>query len=311
MLPVLMTICYRSIAIAALLHLLVMAETPGLSAEESAAGDPSGVVDVVLLDESDLDESSGLALSRRRPNHFWSHNDSGAKARLYAFDSRGRKTGQVKLKSAKPVDWEDIACFADQGVSRLLVADCGDNQSERESITLYLFDEPDPTKSTSIEKTQKISVLYPDGPRDCEAVAVDQQRRLIVLVSKSKWPAAGIYVVPLPERVTRSTRTTVTAHRIGTLPLPMITAMDIHQPSGDVWLVSYFHAFRYACSARNGLLARQLTRITEIRELPRWKQIESVAVDAANDIWVTSEGAPAPLGRLPHNNHVSRRPRRP
>lgn len=306
-----MTIPYRSLAIAALVYLVVMAETPRLSAEESAVPDASGVVDVVLLDESELVESSGLALSRRRPKHFWSHNDSGAGACLYAFDSQGRKTGQVQLRSAESVDWEDLACFTDRGVARLLVADCGDNRAQRDSIILHLFDEPDPAESTSLEIEQTISVIYPDGPRDCEAVAVDEHRRLIVLVSKSKLPAAGIYVIPLPERVTQATQSTVTAKRIGTLLLPMITAMDIHQPSGDIWLVSYVQAYRFASLGRDGLLARQLAQIPELHPLPRWKQIESVAVDAANDIWVTSEGLPTPLGRLPQSNLISQRPRRP
>jgi hypothetical protein len=306
-----MTIRYRSIALALMLHLLLMAETRFLSAEDSAAKDPSGVVDVVSLDETELNESSGLALSRRRQNHFWSHNDSGAKARLYAFDSRGRKTGQIKLKSEESVDWEDMASFTDHGVPRLLVADCGDNQANRASITLHLLDEPDPTRSTSPKHTQTISVTYPDGPRDCEAVAVDPYRRQIVLISKAKLPAAGVYVIPLPERVTKSTQATVMARRIGTLPLPMVTAMDIHQPSGDIWVVSYFHAFRFRCAARNVSIARQLTLLPESHELPRWKQIESVAVDAENDIWVTSEGSPAPLGRLPQNESTRRKRPRP
>jgi hypothetical protein len=306
-----MTIRYRSIAFALLAHPFLMAETRLLSAEDSVAKDPSGVTDVVSLDESDLDESSGLALSRRRPNHFWSHNDSGAKARLYAFDSRGRKTGQIKLKSAKSDDWEDMASFTDHGIPRLLVADCGDNQAKRDSITLHLFDEPDPTKSTSPKNTQTISVVYPDGPRDCEAVAVDQHRRQIVLVSKSKLPAAGVYVVPLPDRGLKSRPETVMAKRVGTLPLPMITAMDIHQPSGDIWVVSYFHAFRFRCPARDVSIARQMTLVPEAHELPRWKQIESVAVDAAHDIWVTSEGSPTPLGRLPQNKLPQRRRPRP
>lgn len=305
-----MMIRCQSAAIAALILLLVMAQTPRLSAEESADSDPSGVVDVVSLDDSELNESSGLAVSRRRPTHFWTHNDSGGKARLYAFDARGRKAGQIELTSAESVDWEDLACFSDRGVSRLLVADCGDNSCNRDSIRLYLFDEPDPGHRTSINQTQTIAVTYPDGPRDCEAVAVDQQRRLILLVSKSLLPMAGVYVIPLPDRVAGDTSSTVTAKRIGTLGLPMVTAMDLHQPSGDIWIVSYFHAFRFACDARGGSLAQQLSRLGQSHELPRWKQIESVAVDAANDIWVTSEGSPAPLGRLPQNDRVSQRPRR-
>lgn len=310
-LPFDMLICYRTLLIAALLLVLVMAETPWLSAEETAGGDASGVVDRVLLDERELDESSGLAISLRRAGHFWTHNDSGGEARLYAFDRSGRKTGQIDLPIARPTDWEDLSCFDDQGISRLLVADCGDNRAVRESITLYLMDEPDPAETRSLQEVQTISVSYPDGPRDCEAVAVDPQRRLILLVSKTAFRPAGIYVVPLPDRETGSTQTKVTATRICTIALPLVTAMDLHQPSGDIWCVSYFHAFQFVCSDRDGSLAQQLTQVPKSLALPRWKQIEAVAVDNDHDLWVTSEGTPAPLGRLPQSHRVSQRPSRP
>ena len=93
-----------------------------------------------------------------------------------------------------------MASFTDRGVPRLLVADCGDNQSNRPQITLHLFDEPDPWESTAAEETQTISVTYPDGPRDCEAVGVDERRKLIVLITKSLLPACGVYMIPLPDR---------------------------------------------------------------------------------------------------------------
>ncbi len=192
---------------------LAMAETGSVSAEESADEDPSGVQNVVSLSESALTESSGLAISHRRNNHFWSHNDSGAKALLYAFDSHGRETGKIRLNLASAVDWEDMASFTDQGVARLLVADCGDNNSNRPSITLYLFDEPDPEDPQDPDSVQTISVRYPDGSHDCEAVAVDEHRRQIVLITKSIFPACGVYVFPLPSRATESSRTSVIAKR--------------------------------------------------------------------------------------------------
>ena len=78
--------------------------------------------------------------------------------------------------------------------------------------------------------------------------------------------------------------------------------MDIDQTNGDIWMVSYFQAFRFRCAQRDASMAQQLTELPEPHELPRWRQIESVAVDHARDIWVTSEGFPTPLGRLPRNH---------
>ena len=297
---------FIQIWLVALIGFLVMAEMGCLSAQDTATADPSGVRNVVTLDESRLNESSGLAVSRRVENHFWTHNDSGSKARLYAFDSTGRKTGMIRLQSVPAIDWEDMASFTDQSVARLLIADCGDNNALRSSVALHLFDEPNPIAPKDPKRIQTITVAYPDGPRDCEAVAVDEHRRQILLVSKHLLPTAGSYEVPLPVRESKSTSEAVTAKRIGTLPLPMVTAMDVQQESGDIWIVSYFQAFCFANTNRDSLLSKQLGRLPQPFELPRWKQIEAVAVDAARNTWLTSEGSPAQLGRLPPPKNDSR-----
>ena len=284
--------------------LMLMAQSGCASADETespreATSDPSGVVDVVQLDEEELNESSGLALSTREPGHFWTHNDSGSKARLYAFDSQGRRTAKRKLSSTSANDWEDMCGFVQGGQPYLLIADCGDNSRGRDSISLYLMEEPDPHGSESIKDVRLIKVRYPDGSHDCEAVAVDPVRRQIVLVTKTFLPNCGIYVIPLPDCDELPPRQEMVAERVGGLPIPMVTAMDIDPISGDVWLVSYFQAFQFKADEREVDLARQMKELPIAHELPRWRQIEAVAIDSQQDVWVTSEGRPAPLGRLP------------
>ena len=286
-----------------LLLLLVMAEALCSSAtadDPATTGHPPEAIESVVLDEPELTESSGLARSDRTRNRFWSHNDSGGETRIYAFNAWGRKTGQCQLISITAEDWEDMASYTDDGVARLLVADCGDNDAKRDSVSLYLLDEPDPDQSTRTNKIQKMSVGYPDGPRDCEAVAVDQKRKQIVLIAKSRLPAAGIYALPLPTRNMNPTvAEKVTASRLGTLPLSMITAMDLDPISGDIWVINYFQAFQFRCLDRYEPIAKQLARIPQAFDLPRLKQIEAVAVDRSQSVWVTSEGLPARMVRLP------------
>ncbi len=267
--------------------------------DTSAPGDDFGAAKSVLLDEPALTESSGLAASRRKPERFWSHNDSGGRSRIFAFDTTGHKTGHCDLPSIVATDWEDIASFADHGVPRLLIADCGDNAERRSSISLHLLDEPDPDGATKTKEIQTLSVAYPDGPRDCEAVAVDQRRNQIILITKGRWLPAGIYRVPLPKRgEIEKPHHTIVAKKVGTLLIPMITAMDIDPHSGDIWVANYFHAFRFPLADRDQPLAQQLSRLPRPYALPRWKQIEAIAVDRSQHVWVTSEGSPAPMGRL-------------
>ena len=279
------------------------AESPASVASEpgdlSPATDPSGAIQSVTLDDSDVTESSGLALSNRTPGRLWTHNDSGGKSIIYAFDSTGKPTGSCRLRSVESKDWEDMSSLLDRGVPRLLVADCGDNQALRPSISLYLLDEPDPDRTTETRKVQAIEVRYPDGPRDCEAVAVDTHSRQIILIAKSRFLAAGIYVVPLPERQSEpGDPVSVIAKRIGTLPMPMITAMDVDPRSGDIWIVNYFQAVCFSCSDRSETINERLSGRPSAYELPHWKQIEAVAVDRMSAIWVTTEGSPGRLGRV-------------
>ena len=284
------------------LLLLIMANSLATSASAQRLDSrdaPSSAIKAVKLDDDDVTESSGLALSNRQPMRFWTHNDSGGKSIIYAFDSTGEPTGKCRLRSVGSKDWEDMCAFLDDGVPRLLVADCGDNQARRQSISLYLLDEPDPGKDTETRNVQQISVRYPDGPRDCEAVAVDAQNRQVVLIAKSRFFSAGIYVVPLPRRRGEPTRPiAVTAQRVGTLPMPMITAMDVDPVSGDIWVVNYFQAYCFSCIDRNESIRQRLSRNPKAHELPHWKQIEAVAVQHASAVWVTTEGSPPRLGRI-------------
>jgi hypothetical protein len=287
--------------------ILVVAVWPAAAQEARLSGqdDSSLAVETVWLDLKNLNESSGLAVSRRRSDHFWTHNDSGGKPHLYAFDSRGRASGRLELESTEMVDWEDMASFTDEGVPRLLIADCGDNDADRSKITLHLLDEPDPRKVSVQAVSQSLVVVYADGPRDCEAIAVDLHRRQIILVAKSFLPAAGVYVLPLPDRNLEATRATVTATRVATLSIPMVTAMDIDQINGDLWVVSYFQAFQFPSVGRSAPLAEQVAQLPRPYPTPRWKQIESIAIDQTHDVWLTSEGSPAPLGRLPQSDQRS------
>lgn len=285
----------------------------------------------VVLDEPALDESSGLAASGIRPNRFWSHNDSGDVPRLFAFDARtGRKTAEWRLRRAEAVDWEDMASYREGDIARILVADCGDNNAKRSSIRLYLFDEPDPDRAGErdhpdehdrtrdadrpeasnrvgeIGRYRRIDVVYPDGPRDCEAVAVDTTREVIVLIEKAWGPLAGIYTLPLPERdpisETRpgeeTSRIRLRATRVGTVTIPLVTAMDLEPGSGEIWVTNYFQAFRFGCEQRDEAVAKQLSRVARGYDLPRWRQIEAVAVEGPERVWVTTEGIPARLGRI-------------
>ena len=123
-------------------------------------------------------ESSGIAVSRRHPGVLWTHNDSGDGPNLYAVRLDGTVLGRHAVTGARAVDWEDLAlapCPTVRG-DCLYVADTGDNEALRRSVTVYILPEPDPTEGRAAGRTRlarAVHVTYPDGPHDVEAMWVD------------------------------------------------------------------------------------------------------------------------------------------
>jgi len=258
---------------------------------------------IVTLENAAVTESSGLAFSNHSDDRLWTHNDSGDTARLFAFDRNGKSTGGCELAGVAAIDFEDMAAFIQDSVASIVVADFGDNGSSRPVISLYFFDEPSPDQQTSVTKWTRIDVRYADGPRDCEAIAVDPDRGVVTLITKSFLPVASVYELPLPKRAggdgdaapsdVLSDAAVLT--RVATLPIPLVTAADRDPKSGDYVVTNYFQMFRYA----NGDNDKAWWQSTpQAIDLPRLKQIEAVAVDRKGDVWVTSEGSPMPLARV-------------
>ena len=106
-------------------------------------------------------ESSGLVIES--PNRFWTHNDSGDKARLYQFDSTGVLRRTVVVKKADNVDWEDITLDAER--RNFYIGDFGNNGQNRTDLTIYKI--PIPQSATTFFQTdtviaEKIVFSYPD-----------------------------------------------------------------------------------------------------------------------------------------------------
>ena len=140
------------------------------------------------LESPRLREASGLAQSLRHPDVFWAINDRGSKPAVFALDSSGRHLGAWPLQTEN-FDFEDLASFSEDGEPRLIVADTGDNLRWRRVLSLHVIAEPalDAPETVSLPILRTLRYRYPDGYRDCEAVAVDGDT--IYLVSKRVTPA--------------------------------------------------------------------------------------------------------------------------
>ncbi len=135
---------------------------------ERTAGPCSVIAGPTLM--RDVPETSGLAVSRRRPGLIWTHNDSGNDPDLFALDESGTIQGRVRLP-IRVRDWEDVSTAPCPAGQCLYVADIGDNSLARRSVVVYRVAEPDPD-ATRTERPDMFTVTYPDGPHNAEALFV-------------------------------------------------------------------------------------------------------------------------------------------
>ena len=178
-----------------------------IPAAVSAAG-PSGQMSSTLeptrvgkITNPTLDELSGLAFSRLEHDVLWAVNDRGNKPLLHAIRTDGSDLGAIGITSGHNRDWEDVAAFTLGSTAYLMAADIGDNRSRRKSCVLYVIKEPAVPKDgfkhrINVNISTRIEFTYEDGPRDCEAVAVDSKNKKILLVSKRTLPPV-LYELPL------------------------------------------------------------------------------------------------------------------
>jgi hypothetical protein len=258
---------------------------------------------VGTIDTPGLVELSGLAASRIHDDLLWAHNDSLNQPILYAIGGDGRDLGSLRVEGASYLDWEDMASFKLEGQSYLVIGDVGDNKALRPFVSLWFVKEPAMTAGRRIEEGRSARVewgihyRYEDGPRDCEALAIDEPGRRILLLSKRTDPPV-FYELPLngPGGGTESVQT---ARRLAETPgLGKPTALDI-SPAGDRVVVQtgrYSYMFgRDDGQGWKDVFSGGPQRI----EMPRMSSIEAVTFDRhGRSVFVTREQRPNPLLRI-------------
>jgi hypothetical protein len=109
-----------------------------------------------------INESSGIVRSLQHSGVYWTHNDSGDSARIFAIGLNGAAVGSstgITISGAMNIDWEDIARGPE---NTLIVSDLGNNANARKDLAVYLLEEPDPAVQTAAPFSKKITVHYPE-----------------------------------------------------------------------------------------------------------------------------------------------------
>jgi hypothetical protein len=290
-----------------LVVVMLVALLGGCTAPEPPFAQLSG-----LILDSQLREVSGLAASRTHPDVLWVHNDGGNAPRLYAISRRGSLLATFDIAGVANTDWEDIAAFDLDGRHYLLVADTGDNGGLRRSLQLHVIEEPETVASATLKPAWSIVFRWPDGPRDCEAVAVDAARREVLLISKRRQPPE-LFSLPLHP----AGATLQVARRLGVLaraPLPdpdearanprnarihvQPTAADLAPDGHALAVLTYRDVLIYTRRRGQGW-AQALAGPPQVNPLPWLPQAEALGWSAdSRTLYATGEVSPAPLLQL-------------
>ena len=278
----------------------------GLGSQEISEEPRTEWTQVALLADREISESSGLVLSERNPDCFWTHNDSGDAARLFLVHRDGRTIARLKVAGANAIDWEDIAFAIIDGSPKIIIGDIGGNAQKRNHVTLYVLSEPKflfdaskpahPIESTARVETS-VDVTFEGGVTNYEGIAVDHAGKSILIFEKALL-GGRVYSLPLPELSKKKTVTQ--AKLIAKTSIPFACACDISADSKSIVVVTY----QVGClitrrTKDDGTIedwSEALKREPIVFPLPRMRQTEAVCFSKdAKSIFLTSEQLPTPI----------------
>ncbi len=238
-----------------------------------------------LVKVPQLTEASGLAISRRVAGRLWAHNDSGQPV-LFALDTRGAVTGQLRVTGAKVEDWEAVAVGPCDGGSCIYIGDIGDNEAKRRGVTVYRVPEPEGASGTAAV-ADTLRATYPDGAHDAETLLVAGGR--LYIVTKGETGPVGLYRFPAQLQ----SGTTMKLERVGDPSLKVDGDSRITDGSvspDDQWIVLRTKSALTFYRASDLLAGRWRAASTVDLKPLNEPQGEGLALGAENTVFLAGEG---------------------
>ncbi len=170
---------------------------PLLATSTAHAEDPKPAK-LFSFDDNRITESSMLARSDAHEGVWWTANDSGDSARIFAVDKTGKTVAEVTYDGPA----RDVEAMAIGTNKRIYVGDIGDNLSNQKTVTVYSLPEPDELEDQKV-KVRPYKFRYPDGPHNAEALLINPQTNRLYIVTK-EMPRSAIYAAPTPDEMSRT-----------------------------------------------------------------------------------------------------------
>jgi hypothetical protein len=312
----------RAFALAFALALAVGLAAPVARAQATASAPPAATpapygpaLPAAVINSADIAEASGLAASRQHPGVLWLHNDGDNPAALVAVDTAsGAVRGVLAIEGVRNVDWEDMAAFERDGRHYLAIADAGDNGGIRRDLAIHVVEEPATLAAAMAAPVAWTTTFtWPDGARDCEAMAVDAAAGTFLLASKKRVPPE-LFAVPIDPAADGAAHVASALGTFAGIAQPgaedlarnpvygryrsQLTALDLHPDGLQLLALNYRTALLWT-RAPGESWGEAIARPGV--ELPfAWlPQAEAAGFAADGDaVWITTERRPTPLLRL-------------
>ena len=250
-----------------------------------------------IIESDAIIEASGIAASRKNPGVFWTHNDSGDKSRIFAFDSTGGHIATFYLAGVQNRDWEDI-CIGPgeiEGEQYIYIGNIGDNSARYFPKYIYRIIEPTLTfgetpTDTVIYNVDRLAFGYENGKRNAETLMIDPETLDFYIVSKEQ--NTKVYQLAYPYPFTSSPSSSIdTAKVVGELPFKTAVAGDI-SPDGNEILIKRKGIIYYWKRDENETIIDVLQKLPTT--VPYFKEPQGEAVCWASDLsgyYTISEGS--------------------
>ncbi len=177
-----------------------------------------------------INETSGIADSKKNTGYLWVQEDSGNPPQLTLINYNGAVQKNIHIKGAVNRDWEDMVLAG----SHIYVGDIGDNNGVYPDYTLYKFSEPSSTVDT-VNSFETIRFKYSDGSHDAEAFLVDPISGAIYIITKRDNPSR-IYKLTPPF----TAPIVYTAQEVGQLFYPGVVSAAISTDGKEIIIKTYF-----------------------------------------------------------------------
>lgn len=257
------------------------------------------------IDTKEIKESSGLAASKCTPDVFWTHNDSGDDAFIFAINSNGKKLATYKVTNSENTDWEDLAAFKDQnGECFLFIGNIGNNARARGEHSIYKVKEPTEFSNDSgkknpqtTESAEEIKFTYPDIRHDAETLLVHPQTGDIYVISKRLTGEAGVYKLKANHDKSKTNKLEKIADiTVPSVPNGLLTGGDISPDGQRVVVCDYFAAYEFILPEKSKNFDDIWKEIPQKIELGMREQGEAIGYSAdGNSIFATSEKKDSPM----------------